>query len=658
VTHSSIRSQLDICIRCSAGQFLFMGGCYDTHAAPGSGVCREARGGACVMHKEEDKTDKTSTGVIRAGTGDTCIQGTTSGTPESTKCKTDKCDVTIGGSQYCSQCSVTTEFPINGVCTTDKGPNTNQCAAGKCTSCGDGYFLHKGGCYKKGQDPGQAICKDTADTTAGVCDECQAGFFKNPANLATSDSCIACGDATGVTVGSATYKGVLNCATCTAPAKAENGNQIATCTACVDGKYGADCANSCDESCKTCTGAGTAACTSCKDPSPYFKKGTGETGECVAKDACTSTHFPTTDATQKKVCTLCNDAANGGIADCQTCLRTGGTFKCSACNNDKKPNTAGTACVACTIADCASCDKENVCAACTDKKLSPLKDACLDSCPAGTYDSSNVCTPCHTSCAECNNNANQDSCTACYPGRVLSKGETGNTGTCIPECTGRYAENCEANQCTAVLGGSKYCSKCKSGYVPVDGLCVSSGTTRAPPAGCTPGDGVCSSCTGTYFLESGGCYQSTAYPGNTLCSSAATGKCTKCANGQTADTSTGVCPACLAGCSKCSGSGDPKTCSECLAGYYKSGTSCVKCDKDDSNIKGVPNCVSCAPPTGNSGPVTCYVTQEPSVNPTDPSVNKSSLSTGAIAGISVAAVVVVGGLVGFLCWWFLCRGKA
>ncbi|ESU41968.1 Serine/threonine protein kinase [Giardia duodenalis] len=29
------------------------GGCYDARAAPGSGVCREARDGACVMHKEE-----------------------------------------------------------------------------------------------------------------------------------------------------------------------------------------------------------------------------------------------------------------------------------------------------------------------------------------------------------------------------------------------------------------------------------------------------------------------------------------------------------------------------------------------------------------------------------------------------------------------------
>eukprot|EP00701_Giardia_intestinalis_P004457 XP_001708281.1 Hypothetical protein GL50803_116201 [Giardia lamblia ATCC 50803] len=39
-------------------------------------------------------------------------------------------------------------------------------------------------------------------------------------------------------------------------------------------------------------------------------------------------------------------------------------------------------------------------------------------------------------------------------------------------------------------------------------------------------------------------------------------------------------------------------------------------------------------------------------------MNKSGLSTGAIAGISVAVIVVVGGLVGFLCWWFICRGKA
>ncbi|ESU40410.1 Variant-specific surface protein, partial [Giardia duodenalis] len=299
------------------------------------------------------------------------------------------------------------------------------------------------------------------------------------------------------------------------------------------------------------------------------------------------------------------------------------------------------------------------CTECTSNKLSPLGDACLAACPAGTYDDKNICKPCHVSCAECNNNANQDSCTACYPGSVLNRTtDNGSTGTCIPECTGRYAENCKAGMCTADIGGSKYCSKCKSGFVPVDGICVSAGTTRVALTGCTSkGDGTCSACTDKYFLQSGGCYQSTVYPGNTLCSSAADGKCTNCANGQTADQQTGSCPVCPAGCSKCSGSSGSQTCSECLAGYYKSGTSCAKCDKDDSNIKGVPNCVSCAAPT-TSSTVTCYVTQTPTVDPTDPSVNKGGLSSGAIAGISVAVIAVVGGLVGFLCWWFICRGKA
>ena len=241
----------------------------------------------------------------------------------------------IGGSQYCSECSVITEFPINGVCTTEKDNNAGCTAVGKCTSCGDGYFLHKGGCYKKGQQPGQAICKDTADIT-GKCQVCASGYFSNPAATDnTKESCIACGDTTGANYN----KSVLNCKTCTKPGTSgsSGAEKTATCTACADGYYGTAAGSDvtctqCTDPCATCTGAAT-QCTSCKDINQYFKKSESNdgTGTCVTIQQCTSTHFPTTDANQKKVCTLCSDATNSGIADCKTCSKSGTAVKCSAC---------------------------------------------------------------------------------------------------------------------------------------------------------------------------------------------------------------------------------------------------------------------------------------------------------------------------------------
>ena len=236
--------------------------------APGGGACSEARDGACVMHKEEDKTDKTSTGVIRAGAeGNTCEEATSDSNEETGKCKSTKCDVTIGGNPYCSQCSKDTEFPINGVCTTTIDGNTGCSAGGVCTQCKDGYFLHKGGCYKKGEEPGSLICKD-ATGTAGKCQACADGYFKNSDIAATTDSCIGCDDE--------------NCATCT-----EAGN------------------NKCSK-CKT-TGTKT-----------YLKAESGSTGTCVEASGCGSEFFPKADNSAGNKCISCNDNSNGVIG-CEKC---------------------------------------------------------------------------------------------------------------------------------------------------------------------------------------------------------------------------------------------------------------------------------------------------------------------------------------------------
>ena len=105
-----------------------------------------------------------------------------------------------------------------------------------------------------------------------------------------------------------------------------------------------------------------------------------------------------------------------------------------------------------------------------------------------------------------------------------------------------------------------------------------------------------------------------------------------------------------AGCKTCTGSGNTQTCTDCTTPGQKvqlDGKSC-KANCPDNSAPSANVCVCNEGYSLNSEKTAC----EPS------STNKSSLSTGAIAGISVAAVVVVGGLVGFLCWWFLCRGKA
>ncbi|ESU40467.1 Variant-specific surface protein, partial [Giardia duodenalis] len=316
-----------------------LGGCYNTRVAPGSGVCREARDGACVMYKE-GVTDRTKE-PMRVREAQT---GCTAETSSTDHCASGKCDVTIDGKTYCSQCEAN-YVPIDGTCTAVDANTKTKCKkdasnelAGTeqvCGACGDGYFLHKGGCYQFGGEVGKLICTDpsTPDSslTAGTCTTCASGYFKNPTQAANKPPCIACNDETG----DGTNKGKAGCATCEAPSS----SGPATCLTCLDGYYNSGSESSvtcaeCNAACATCSGDEANKCTSCKEADKYLKTDSSAgTSQCVIEAACKQggTHFPTTTTDGKKICAPCNDAANGGIADCKTCSKSGTAVKCSAC---------------------------------------------------------------------------------------------------------------------------------------------------------------------------------------------------------------------------------------------------------------------------------------------------------------------------------------
>ncbi|ESU42635.1 Variant-specific surface protein [Giardia duodenalis] len=585
----------------------------------------------------------------------------------------------IAQTKICKQCKTAGNVPVNGVCKPSSEAankclkNTGSAVDDQDTTCGQctgETFMYKGGCYSTADAPGNVMCKTAAN---GKCTETVATkeYFIVPGADNAHQSVVACGDAaTGVTLSdNKQYVGIEFCTVCDAPAEGQPSvPKPATCTKCASNKY-----------LKTETDP---ASTSCVDPAE-----------------CKATTFPKADDNAGNRCVLCGSASenDGGIANCVECTLSSQTLLCTKCTSyialDQKScvdscsgdnvqqddaakkckcadgfavNADGNACIEnptpqppteCTIVGCKTCSTDKkTCEECeSGKHLTPTKEACLAACPAGSYSSGGACVPCDPSCAECSA-AGAERCTACPAGRMLryaDEAKLGEGGRCVAECA-VGADGCA--ECGLAIGGTKYCSKCsEASQVPLNGVCASN---AARAQFCTTASGgACSACAAGYFIQEGGCYKTDRLPGKSVCTTESGGKCQACANGQQAVNN--VCPLCDPTCKTCEAA-NTKQCKTCFSGYYLDANKvCKKCSETSGNIQGVENCISCLAPTSPNAltPVTCYVTQTPTVDPTGPSVNKGGLSSGAIAGISVAAVVV-GGLVGFLCWWFVCRGKA
>ncbi|ESU34992.1 Variant-specific surface protein [Giardia duodenalis] len=382
--------------------------------------------------------------------------------------------------------------------------------------------------------------------------------------------------------------------------------------------------------CATCDpNGGDELCLSCTKPEEFIqldKKG------CTA--ACAGDGVIGDSAVNPKVC-KCDEGSGYKLQD-------------GACVKDSEGKCKTENCQECTGKGTAN----EVCTKCTSTHYLTPTNQCVSDCTAikGYYgDNDKKCKACSPECAECVGPANNQ-CSACPAGKKLTytaDSNPNNGGACGDACkVSTDGTGCET--CGAQIGGTAYCSKCKtSTQAPLNGNCAAN--SRA--AFCaTITSGACTQCNEGYFLKDGGCYQTDRQPGKQVCSSAQGGTCQTCANGLAA--TGGNCAECHSTCATCSTAGAADKCKTCATGYYKENgddTTAGLCKKCSEKISGCKQCVSSS---GSS--VICL---ESEVG-TGGSTNKSGLSTGAIAGIAVAVIVVVGGLVGFLCWWFLCRGKA
>lgn len=145
---------------------------------------------------------------------------------------------------------------------------------------------------------------------------------------------------------------------------------------------------------------------------------------------------------------------------------------------------------------------------------------------------------------KCSGSTNAD-CTEHKAGSILTYGDNNAKGTCGPQCTEATGNNgCET--CGLVVDGTRYCSKCKvSTEYPQNGVCAPKIQRTAACNDVTIQNGVCTTCANGYFKMNGGCYETTKFPGKSVCTAAtgSGGSCTATAPGYYLSSGTlAVCP--------------------------------------------------------------------------------------------------------------------
>ncbi|EFO61255.1 High cysteine membrane protein Group 4 [Giardia lamblia P15] len=593
-----------VCLSCYKTHLLHQSGCYSRHSTTGTAVCAAAN--QYVLD-----------------------------------------NVTI-----CGECADASYAPINGACTRVQGGTADaephDCTQGRdkglCTDCAGSAesFLFYGGCYGKGSGTGAKLCSAVA---SGVCTEWRTQFDF----IFSKD-----GKSGGYLCGDAENGGISGCATCS------YGDGALTCTRCSSGYLGVD-GRSCSEGCGDGAQGVCAGTAGGSEPA-------GGACRCVCKPGLYNSSGACTSCADS--CAVCKEGVPDG---CQRC-KPGKVLEPSVVARETArcvdECTAGGECAECAIA----IDGSRYCTRCRDPSMYPLNGVCLAGAREDPYCTSRgdgVCTACAEGAFLMSGGCYR---TGVYPGSVICSVQSG--GRCKETKKGYgMSDDGELLQCDPT------CLECKA---PGPGRC-----TRCPPGRLlrrapAAATGSCiepGACADGYYADGDACLPCVV-PGCRACGH--TSFCTECA-GELFVGLDGR--ACLR---ECSGdrvvgeaSGGTRRC-WCERGFVPApdrsgcvpvtGCSpdmpwCASCDESG-------RCLSCAAPGHNIqvDQRTCAegcgdraapdqgvcVCETGTVLDKDACVPINAL-TGrkmmVVTTSAAAAVLVISVLVGFLCWWFICRGK-
>lgn len=435
-----------------------------------------------------------------------CTEGEGSG-----KCAIGSCDMQTGA---CMRCSVLSEFPINGLCTSD--PRGNNCLAGRCIECTAGYFFHGNGCYSIAAVPGNGIC---VASLRGYCTACHDGYSlqKDECVLCKVSGCAKCvSDPTicelctikAYVVDPAGSSCVPKCAVpsfgvsssskhcvlCTDQNCLECTDLADNCSRCKIGYHLVEgtCV-ACHSTCLTCSGPGESDCLTCIKGKAH-SAGTGSstcTDACVENSRncllcnavifgtaycsqCTSGHYPINgDCHMAARDLICLNGKNGICTHCAPgyFLYSGGCYQsdrlpgsyvcaqsatdeglgvCSKCQLGYGPLSGS--CTPCESTNCQACEySSNICTVCSD----------------GYYGDS--CVQCPKTCASCKSNLQ---CTQCAEGYFAATDyEVFDPSHCVA-CSDEEGKNGYV--------GMQGCLSCVGPAVPGPILCLSEAGPYVP----------------------------------------------------------------------------------------------------------------------------------------------------------------------------------